>query len=125
MPERKTRKPKVFYAHELTSPELKSFPELRTPNPSDEIAVLRILINRMLHVLNDLKSSEDTIQAVNTISYITGRLAKLCEVQNRKSEASPEFTTAYLLSLEGFFDQIRPAEEPKELAEILPAKSGL
>ncbi len=65
------------------------------------------MIRRMLHTLNQVKSFQEAIQSVNAISYLTGRLAKLFEVQGKGAEEAGEFESAYLLALNETIGKIK------------------
>jgi hypothetical protein len=60
----------------------------------------------MLRTLNTVKSLPEAIQTVNVISYLTGRLAKLFEV-NGKTEEPGEVEEAYLLALSETIEKMR------------------
>ena len=92
MPDKKSLKQKSFYSLELTASERRNFPSLRSGNPGDEIALLRVLVRRMLYTLNHINSFPEAIQTVNALSYLVGRLAKLFEVQSSQGEASSDFS---------------------------------
>src|SRR5512139_3412265 len=99
MPPSNPRPALPFYAPELTPSERKEFDRLRQLNPYDEVALLRILIRRMLHTLNHASTFNETVQSVNALSYLAGRLAKLLESAVQPDPAT-DLSTSYFLALQ-------------------------
>jgi hypothetical protein len=100
-------KAKTFYAPELSTQELRQFERLRNEGPAEEIALLRVLIRRMLQTLNQVKNFQEAIQSVNALSYLSGRLAKLFEVQSGMRDDGEEVTQAYLMALSEVVGKMR------------------
>ncbi len=98
---------KPYYAGELEAEEIRLYKRVREESPAEEIALLRIMIRRMLRTLNSVKSFQETIQTANAISYLTGRIAKLFEVQEEGNPEDDEFARAYLIALREMIEKKR------------------
>jgi hypothetical protein len=79
-----------IYAGALNFRELGDYERFREANPDEEIVMLRMVIRRMLYLLNEAKAFQEIIQTLNALGYITGRLSKLFEVKMRQARVEKD-----------------------------------